>query len=194
MKRKIRTFAVLSIISALSLAFTACGTNKAEPQNTAGFENNIQEKSDKSDMPDRQFGTMAKVTAVNGTNITVTEANMPEDKADKPNSAPPSDNDNKDDKKQPPTDDNKSEKPDNPPNDKRPEMNFDGEEKTISVSDNIYIDSGNGEQTKAEIGDITVGSIISIKYADDKETVEQICIMPNQEELSDTDNTTTAAQ
>ncbi|MCD7778393.1 MAG: hypothetical protein LUH47_07815, partial [Clostridiales bacterium] len=56
------------------------------------------------------------------------------------------------------------------------DMTFNGEEKTITVSDSIIFTETDGEKTQASLSDISEGTVIMITYDEDGTTPTEIII------------------
>ena len=110
---------------------------------------------------------MAKVTAIDGTVLTVTLAERPEGimSPEKP----------EDEEGMTPPEKPESEEGMTPPQKpKREQMNFTGESITISLEDDIIVDLGNGETGSIE--DIAVDDVIRIIYDDSETTIKSIFV------------------
>ena len=139
-----------AITFAISMAMSmTIGLSAFAAENETNLSVSIQQKK-----PEKR-GIMAKVTAIDGTVLTVTLAERPEGitSPEKPESeegmTPP-------------------EKP------KREQMNFTGESITISLEDDIIVDLGNGETGSIE--DIAVDDVIRIIYDDSETTIKSIFV------------------
>ncbi len=139
-----------AITFAISMAMSmTIGLSAFAAENETNVSVSIQQKK-----PEKR-GIMAKVTAIDGTVLTVTLAERPEGitSPEKPESeegmTPP-------------------QKP------KREQMNFTGESITISLEDDIIVDLGNGETGSIE--DIAVDDVIRIIYDDSETTIKSIFV------------------
>ena len=139
-----------AITFAISMAMSmTIGLSAFAAENKTNVSVSIQQKK-----PEKR-GIMAKVTAIDGTVLTVTLAERPEGitSPEKPESeegmTPP-------------------QKP------KREQMNFTGESITISLEDDIIVDLGNGETGSIE--DIAVDDVIRIIYDDSETTIKSIFV------------------
>ncbi len=151
-----------AITFAISMAMSmTIGLSAFAAENKTNVSVSIQQKK-----PEKR-GIMAKVTAIDGTVLTVTLAERPEGitSPEKPESeegiTPP-------------------EKPESeegmtpPQKPKREQMNFTGESITISLEDDIIVDLGNGETGSIE--DIAVDDVIRIIYDDSETTIKSIFV------------------
>ncbi|MCD7904254.1 MAG: hypothetical protein LUG24_01460 [Clostridiales bacterium] len=171
MKKKIYIAAALVLISTLNITgLTACASEQTSAANT---ETEAAAPADNDErQPMNKMGVMAKVTAVNGSTLTIIEAEnsgrggrggkgmgeapeMPEGEApEKPEGELPE-----------------------MPEGEMPEMKFEGEEKTITAADSIiFTEDESGEKTQASLSDITEGTIIMITYEEDGTTPSEIII------------------
>ncbi|MCD8214843.1 MAG: hypothetical protein LUC97_04250 [Clostridiales bacterium] len=179
MKKKIYIAAALVLISTLNITgLTACASEQTSAANT---ETEAAAPADNGErQPMNKMGVMAKVTAVNGSTLTIIEAEnsgrggrggkglgeapekpegelpeMPEGEAPEMT---------------------EGEAPEMPEGE-MPEMKFEGEEKTITAADSIiFTEDESGEKTQASLSDITEGTIIMITYEEDGTTPSEIII------------------
>ncbi|MGN1317618.1 MAG: hypothetical protein ACI4VF_01280 [Lachnospirales bacterium] len=170
MKRKIVILAVLSTLVFTSIFATGCSENNTDTVNTVSKQVENTEKK-----------VMAKVTAINGDTITYIESDFSHRQKDNGEKPELSERKEQKDLK---TDGTK-------PNGERPRdinMKFDGDEKTVTVDESIiYTNDENHQKVNAKLSDITVDTIISVKY-DENETPLEIVIEPNL--ANNTENTT----
>jgi len=161
--------------------------NRQDREEKRNFQNNNQRGNSQNENSSSGVEVkndsikLAKVTAVNGNSITVKLSSQGEPNGGFPQGGPQNGekrqnngaNNGERPNPQPPQDKNNgSGAPENrtPPNGGRQGgPNFDGEEKTIQITDESIIFTQNGkEQTSAKLADIKTDSILELKYSGDK--------------------------
>ena len=175
-----------AITFAISMAMSmTIGLSAFAAENKTNVSVSIQQKK-----PEKR-GIMAKVTAIDGTVLTVTLAERPEGitSPEKPESeegmTPPEKPESEegitppekpeDEEGMTPPEKPESEEGMTPPQKpKREQMNFTGESITISLEDDIIVDLGNGETGSIE--DIAVDDVIRIIYDDSETTIKSIFV------------------
>ena len=175
-----------AITFAISMAMSmTIGLSAFAAENETNVSVSIQQKK-----PEKR-GIMAKVTAIDGTVLTVTLAERPEGitSPEKPESeegmTPPEKPESEegitppekpeDEEGMTPPEKPESEEGMTPPQKpKREQMNFTGESITISLEDDIIVDLGNGETGSIE--DIAVDDVIRIIYDDSETTIKSIFV------------------
>lgn len=185
--------------------FTGCGQTQAAKDNvqnqTDTTTSTAADSSQTSEHQKDQNTIMGKVTAVNGTNLTLALAEKPEQNGtqlpqeqapkdgngvpsgETPNSKAPRNNaSSAADSQKPstPADSTSSkDKPNRtPPSGAKAEMSFGDQTQTVSVSDSTVITSGIGDKAETtDISSITVGSLLHITLSDDGTTAKTIQIM-----------------
>ena len=151
-----------AITFAISMAMSmTIGLSAFAAENKTNVSVSIQQKK-----PEKR-GIMAKVTAIDGTVLTVTLAERPEGitSPEKPES---------EEGMTPPEKPESEEGMTPPQKPKREQMNFTGESITISLEDDIIVDLGNGETGSIE--DIAVDDVIRIIYDDSETTIKSIFV------------------
>ena len=151
-----------AITFAISMAMSmTIGLSAFAAENETNVSVSIQQKK-----PEKR-GIMAKVTAIDGTVLTVTLAERPEGitSPEKPES---------EEGMTPPEKPESEEGMTPPQKPKREQMNFTGESITISLEDDIIVDLGNGETGSIE--DIAVDDVIRIIYDDSETTIKSIFV------------------
>lgn len=174
--------------SSVSPDTSSAATDKAQSDKTA--DGNTAEKVLGEKPSDTSNNIMGKVTAVNKNTITLALAV-------KPDSATKGDGSSQKKPPEPPVSSNTGnanpEKPDAspdavskatgtdkgaPPSNASSEMTFSDETQTISISETTQITSGSKDKTETEpVSSIKVGTIISVSFDTDGETVKSIRIM-----------------
>ena len=187
-----------AITFAISMAMSmTIGLSAFAAENETNLSVSIQQKK-----PEKR-GIMAKVTAIDGTVLTVTLAERPEGitSPEKPESeegitppekpedeegmTPPEKPEDEEGMTPPekPEDEEGMTPPEKPESEegmtppqkpKREQMNFTGESITISLEDDIIVDLGNGETGSIE--DIAVDDVIRIIYDDSETTIKSIFV------------------
>ena len=175
-----------AITFAISMAMSmTIGLSAFAAENETNVSVSIQQKK-----PEKR-GIMAKVTAIDGTVLTVTLAERPEGitSPEKPESEEgitppekPEDEEGMTPPEKPESEEGMTppEKPESeegmtpPQKPKREQMNFTGESITISLEDDIIVDLGNGETGSIE--DIAVDDVIRIIYDDSETTIKSIFV------------------
>ena len=187
-----------AITFAISMAMSmTIGLSAFAAENETNVSVSIQQKK-----PEKR-GIMAKVTAIDGTVLTVTLAERPEGitSSEKPESeegitppekpedeegmTPPEKPESEEGMTPPekPEDEEGMTPPEKPESEegmtppqkpKREQMNFTGESITISLEDDIIVDLGNGETGSIE--DIAVDDVIRIIYDDSETTIKSIFV------------------
>ena len=175
-----------AITFAISMAMSmTIGLSAFAAENKTNVSVSIQQKK-----PEKR-GIMAKVTAIDGTVLTVTLAERPEGitSPEKPESeegmTPPEKPESEEGMTPPekPEDEEGMTPPEKPESEegmtppqkpKREQMNFTGESITISLEDDIIVDLGNGETGSIE--DIAVDDVIRIIYDDSETTIKSIFV------------------
>ena len=187
-----------AITFAISMAMSmTIGLSAFAAENKTNVSVSIQQKK-----PEKR-GIMAKVTAIDGTVLTVTLAERPEGitSPEKPESEEgmtppekpeseegitppekPEDEEGMTPPEKPESEEGMTppEKPESeegmtpPQKPKREQMNFTGESITISLEDDIIVDLGNGETGSIE--DIAVDDVIRIIYDDSETTIKSIFV------------------
>ena len=187
-----------AITFAISMAMSmTIGLSAFAAENETNVSVSIQQKK-----PEKR-GIMAKVTAIDGTVLTVTLAERPEGimspekpeseegitSPEKPESeegiTPPEKPEDEEGMTPPekPEDEEGMTPPEKPESEegmtppqkpKREQMNFTGESITISLEDDIIVDLGNGETGSIE--DIAVDDVIRIIYDDSETTIKSIFV------------------
>ena len=151
-----------AITFAISMAMSmTIGLSAFAAENKTNVSVSIKKKK-----PEKR-GIMAKVTAIDGTVLTVTLAERPEGitSPEKPES---------EEGMTPPEKPESEEGMTPPQKPKREQMNFTGESITISLEDDIIVDLGNGETGSIE--DIAVDDVIRIIYDDSETTIKSIFV------------------
>ncbi len=200
MKKRIMSLCAIAIMSSMALTLTACGSDGESENNETSIESNANANSTNTnqksgDNTDNKgdIKTIAKITSIDGNNITFVTA----DRGQKPDGKPdgqhnveeplePPTGDNKEKPLEPPTGDNNGERPNNElpagdkPDGQMPEMNFGTEESTITVDSSIlFFDNMGEDKTAATISDLNVDSIIDITFDEDGVTPKEITIKSN---------------
>ena len=175
-----------AITFAISMAMSmTIGLSAFAAENETNVSVSIQQKK-----PEKR-GIMAKVTAIDGTVLTVTLAERPEGitSSEKPEReegiTPPEKPEDEEGMTPPekPEDEEGMTPPEKPESEegmtppqkpKREQMNFTGESITISLEDDIIVDLGNGETGSIE--DIAVDDVIRIIYDDSETTIKSIFV------------------
>ncbi|HIT86946.1 MAG TPA: hypothetical protein IAB62_04125 [Candidatus Coprocola pullicola] len=175
-----------AITFAISMAMSmTIGLSAFAAENETNVSVSIQQKK-----PEKR-GIMAKVTAIDGTVLTVTLAERPEGitSPEKPESEEgitppekPEDEEGMTPPEKPESEEGMTppQKPESeegmmpPQKPKREQMNFTGESITISLEDDIIVDLGNGETGSIE--DIAVDDVIRIIYDDSETTIKSIFV------------------
>lgn len=183
---KKRVIVLVAALSAFAMSFTACSEKTESTPVEVINEGAENLPADEPTAPNEKMGNMVmgKVTALDGNTVTVKTAQMPERAEGNPQDKPPmgeNENGEKSDLDKPePTDGNQ------PPNDRaeKPglEMNFEGEEITITIDDESKLyKSGDTPEEKESclLSDISVDSVLSIAYEDDGETIKEIIVRNN---------------
>ena len=175
-----------AITFAISMAMSmTIGLSAFAAENETNVSVSIQQKK-----PEKR-GIMAKVTAIDGTVLTVTLAERPEgimspekpeseegitspEKPESEEGITPPEKPEDEEGMTPPEKPESEEGMTPPQKPKREQMNFTGESITISLEDDIIVDLGNGETGSIE--DIAVDDVIRIIYDDSETTIKSIFV------------------
>ena len=175
-----------AITFAISMAMSmTIGLSAFAAENETNLSVSIQQKK-----PEKR-GIMAKVTAIDGTVLTVTLAERPEgimspekpeseegitspEKPESEEGITPPEKPEDEEGMTPPEKPESEEGMTPPQKPKREQMNFTGESITISLEDDIIVDLGNGETGSIE--DIAVDDVIRIIYDDSETTIKSIFV------------------
>ena len=163
-----------AITFAISMAMSmTIGLSAFAAENETNVSVSIQQKK-----PEKR-GIMAKVTAIDGTVLTVTLAERPEgitspEKPESEEGITPPEKPEDEEGMTPPEIPESEEGMTPPQKPKREQMNFTGESITISLEDDIIVDLGNGETGSIE--DIAVDDVIRIIYDDSETTIKSIFV------------------
>lgn len=196
MKKRIMSLCAVAIMSSMALTLTACGSDGESANNETSIESNVDanstntnQKSGNNTDNKGDIKTIAKITAIDGNNITFVTADRGQKSDGQPNREEPLEpptGDNKEKPLEPPTGDNNGERPNNEPpagdkpDGQMPEMNFGTEESTITVDSSIlFFDNMGGDKTAATISDLNIDSIIDITFDEDGVTPKEITIKSN---------------
>lgn len=181
MKKKIITMLVLAMSMTSVMGVSAMASSTVATTNT-------EATTSKGERPERN-GKMAKVTAVDGKNITVTMQAEPEkpdttdttEKTTPPEKPATTDTTEKTTRPAKPDSTDTTDKTTPPAGKGGREMTFDGEEAVITIADGITVKTmKDGEMVELSYGDIEVEDVLMIEYAEDGETITSISVRSDE--------------
>lgn len=177
MKKKIITMLVLAMSMTSVMGVSAMASSTVATKNT-------EAKTTKEERPERN-GKMAKVTAVDGKEVTVTlqaGSEKPDTTGLTEKTVPPTKPNTTDstEKTAPPANPDSTNTTDTDKKGGR-EMTFGGEKAVITITDNITVNTmKNGEIVKLSYNEIKVDDVLMIEYAEDGKTITSISIRSDE--------------